>query len=89
MNRILIKKQMIENADKTAIQNVLAILVLIVLTMVVSNINFSPGVVPLCIVISIYLHSIFSKEIEICIDGYVQNIYDFLNGNILRDITES
>ena len=53
------------------------------------KINFSPGVLPLCMVISIYLHSNFSKEIEIYVDEYVQNIYDFLNGNILRDITVS
>lgn len=85
----MIKKQMIENADKNAIKHILIILSLVVLTMTVSNMNFSPGIVPLCIIISIYLHSIFNKEIEIYIDEYVQNIYDFLNGNILRDITES
>lgn len=89
MKRMMIRKQMIENADKNAIKHIMIILALIVLTMTVSNINFSPGVLPLCIVISIYLHSIFSKEIEIYVDEYVQNIYDFLNGNILRDITES
>ena len=41
-----------------SIKHIMIILILIVLTMTVSNINFSPGVLPLCIVISIYLHSI-------------------------------
>ena len=80
---------MIEEADKKMIKHGFAIIGLLILTYLVCNINFSPGVIPVSIVVSIYLHSIFSKEIEIIIDGFVQNIYDFLNGNILRDITES
>ena len=89
MYRTRLRKKMIEEADKKMIKHVFTIVILLILTYLVCNINFYPGVIPVSIFVGIHLHSNFSKEIEIIIDGYVQTIYVFLNGNILRDITES
>lgn len=87
MYKTRLRKKLIEEADKKMIKHGFAIVGLLILTYLVCNINFSPGVIPVSLFVGIYLQSIFSKDIEIIIDGFIQNIYDFLNGNILRDNT--
>ena len=88
MKRLLVRKQMKENADKNAIKHMLTILSLITLTIIISNSNLLLNAVLFCTPISIYVYSINNRKIETCLDAYIQDIYDFLNGNILRDIVE-
>ena len=85
----MLRKKMIENADKNAIKHILFIFILVTITIIISNITLPPGIMPFCILISIYTYSFIGKEIDTFVDDFVQNIYDFLNGNILRDITET